>query len=82
MTGELSQSIREVAAAIDRLNQVFESHVDEMRSRVDPDEYRQWLQRKSAMRDSGMLYLTWAKHYARVMTPEGSELEMSEDELF
>ncbi|MBI5197692.1 MAG: hypothetical protein HZA19_03695 [Nitrospirae bacterium] len=83
MSKELYQSIREVETAIGRLNEAFKDHIEELRGQTTPEEFRQWIQRQSAMRDSGMLYLTWARHYIRSASSEQeeAEFEMREDDL-
>ena len=84
MSKELYQSIREVESAIGRLNEAFQHHIEELRGQTTPEEFKQWIARQSAMRDSGMLYLTWARHYVQSASSEQeeAEFEMRKDELF
>jgi hypothetical protein len=65
MARDIQQSIAEVARAIEDLNQAFEQRADDLRKTADPQELQAWIKATHAMRDSGNIYLTWAKHYAR-----------------
>jgi len=84
MSEDIRQSILDVALAIERLNQAFEKRVQALREAGDANELKQWLTATHAMRDSGSIYLYWAKHYARSAGPEaeaeGSELDELLDE--
>jgi hypothetical protein len=84
MVKDLYDSVREVEAAIGRLNEAFKNHLDDLQGKTTPEEFRQWVQRQRAMRDSGMLYLNWARHYIRSASTEQEEAEMElrEDDLF
>ena len=62
---EIQQSITEVARAIERLNRAFEKRADDLRQAGDTNGLQEWMKATLAMRDSGNIYLTWAKHYAR-----------------
>lgn len=76
MNQEILQSIIEVSRAIELLNQAFEKRVDDLRNGGDPQELQQWINATHAMRDSGHIYLSWAKHYARAATSEVAEDEL------
>lgn len=65
MVDEIQQSLIEVARAIERLNEAFEKRADLLSQAGDPQELHQWVKATHAMRDSGNIYLSWAKHYAR-----------------
>jgi glycosyltransferase A (GT-A) superfamily protein (DUF2064 family) len=83
MAHEIQQSIAEVARAIEHLNRAFEQYTEDLRKEGDTQELQQWIKATHAMRDSGNIYLTWAKHYARTVgagTDEGSELDEFLDE--
>ena len=75
---EIRQSILDVALAIERLNQAFEKRADALRQAGDANELQQWLTATHAMRDSGNIYLSCAKHYAR---SEGTDVAAEESEL-
>jgi len=83
MAHDIQQSIAEVARAIEHLNRAFEQYAEDLRKGGDPQELQQWIKATHAMRDSGNIYLTWAKHYARAGgggTDEESELNEFLDE--
>lgn len=65
MVDEIQQSLIEVTRAIEHLNEAFERRADLLRQAGDPQELHQWIKATHAMRDSGNIYLSWAKHYAR-----------------
>ncbi|MBI3609493.1 MAG: hypothetical protein HY204_02180 [Nitrospirae bacterium] len=66
---EIEQSIMEVTRAIESLNRVFEKRADDLRKAGDADQLQQWTKACQAMRDSGNIYITWARHYARSSEP-------------
>ena len=78
MSEEIRQSILDVALAIERLNQAFEKRVQALQHAADAKELKQWLTATHAMRDSGNIYLSWAKHYAR---SAGTDVGAGESEL-
>ncbi len=78
MTEEIQQSIVEVSRAIEKLNQAFEKRAVTLRQGGDSKELQQWMTATNAMRDSGNIYLSWAKHYARTA---GTEVMTDESEL-
>lgn len=81
MSEEIRQSILDVALAIERLNQAFEKRVQALRQSGDDKELKQWLTATYAMRDSGNIYLSWAKHYARSAGTDVAAGESEVDEL-
>lgn len=78
MNQDIQQSILEVARAIEQLNQAFERRADSLRQGGDPKELAEWIKATHAMRDSGEIYLSWARHYARTA---GVEAEPADSEL-
>lgn len=81
MNDEIRQLIVDVAAAIDRLNEAFKKRAEALHQAGEGREFQQWLKATHAMRDSGHIYLSWARHYAGV--PEkGSAAEESDLEEF
>ncbi|HEX9758657.1 MAG TPA: hypothetical protein VGB26_12820 [Nitrospiria bacterium] len=81
MSEDIQQSIEDVTKAIDRLNQAFERRTEELRQKGNHEEFNQWVQAKAAMRDSGVIYLSWARHYAKSAKQGGTD-EMNDDDLF
>jgi uncharacterized protein HemY len=72
---EIGKSILEVTRAIENLNRAFEKRADELRQAGDVDGLQQWTKACSAMRDSGNIYITWARHYVRLSEPAGASEE-------
>src|SRR2546422_7689249 len=81
MNEEIRQSVLAAALAIERLNQAFEKRADALRQAGDAKELTQWLTATHAMRDSGNIYLAWAKHYARSGGTDAAAEESEPDEL-
>jgi len=65
MSEEIEQSITEIARAIENLNRAFEKRAEDLKKGGDAPALHQWTKAAYAMRDSGNIYLSWAKHYAR-----------------
>ena len=72
---EIRQSIIEVTRAIESLNQVFEKRAADLRHAGDVEGLKQWTNACLAMLDSGKIYISWARHYARLAESPGSSEE-------
>ena len=59
----------EVTRAIENLNRVFDKRAADLQQAGDADGLQQWTKACQAMRDSGNIYITWARHYARLSDP-------------
>ena len=81
MDQDIEISLREAARAIERLNEAFERRAEALRAQGDAQELASWIKATYAMRDSGQIYLSWAKHYARAAGVETQLLESETDEL-
>jgi len=81
MSEEIQQSIVEVSRAIEKLNRAFEKRGDDLRQDGDANVLQQWIKATHAMRDSGNIYLSWAKHYARTAGTDVASDESDPDEL-
>ena len=81
MSKEIRQSIIEVSQAIENLNRAFEKRADELRQAGDTEALQQWMNACHAMRDSGNIYITWARHYAKSSEMAGSSGEAEDDFL-
>lgn len=66
---EIQQSLLEVTRAIENLNRVFDKRAADLRQGGDAEALQQWAKACQAMRDSGNIYITWARHYARLTDP-------------
>jgi hypothetical protein len=75
MNEEIQQSLAEIARAMENLNRAFEKRLEDLQKLgdADADALQQWLKATQAMRDSGNIYLTWAKHYARSASVNAAE---------
>lgn len=67
---ELKQALSDVAKALDKVNKAFENHLQELKkSGNDLIMIRQTNEAVQSLRDSGVMYLAWAFHYAGVPFP-------------
>ncbi|MBQ26632.1 MAG: hypothetical protein CMH81_00605 [Nitrospiraceae bacterium] len=65
MTEDVRVAVAEVELAMERLNGAFDRYVQELHaSEVGGENLDRAIKMKAAMRDSGAIYLSWAKHYA------------------
>lgn len=72
---DIRKSIDEVTQAIENLNKAFEKRSADLRETGDAEGLNQWTKACQAMRDSGNIYITWARHYygQTVETPGSPE---------
>ena len=80
MTDTIMQTYKAVEHAMDAYNKALLDHVDALRAseKTDPDRITRLTQGAKAMRDSSMIYLSYAKFIAYGM-PESED--MIEDDL-
>jgi len=85
MKGEIGQSILEVSEAMERLILAFEKRIESLEpSEANAEELQRLTKGIHAVRDSAGIYLSWAKHYAKVVgegeseTPEDLESFLDE----
>jgi hypothetical protein len=72
MNDEIRRSVQEVAQAMAHVNQAFRDYVEELKVvGKDPSEIRQVAKNADTLRDSGHIYLSWARHYAGIGGDEG-----------
>lgn len=81
MSTEIRQSIAAVEQAMENLNQAFERHAETLRAPEQAKELQKWLTGVQAMRDSGHIYLNWARHYAQAADADGSGEDQDDAEL-
>jgi hypothetical protein len=60
---EIRKSIDDVTQAIDNLNKAFEKRLADLRDSGNLEGLKEWSKACQAMRDSGNIYITWARHY-------------------
>ncbi len=84
MDGEdnvLRELLGEISALMQNYPEALERRADELRvSGQDPELADKLTKGADAMRDSGHLYLTWARHYA-ALSGGKSDVADEEDEL-
>lgn len=81
MNNEIRQSIQEVGEAMSRVNQAFQNYVEELKvSGKDPTEIRQVVKNADTLRDSGHIYMSWARHYAGIGGDEGPTEDIDAEE--
>lgn len=75
MTNEMMQAYLEVERAMERYNQALQDQVDQMRTApaADATKLERMTHGARAMRDSSMIYLSYAKFIAYGM-PDSEEL--------
>ena len=81
MNNEIRQSIQEVGEAMSRVNQAFQNYAEELKaSGKDPAEIKQVAKNADTLRDSGHIYMSWARHYAGLGGDEAPTEDIDEDE--
>ena len=81
MNNEIRQTIQEVGEVMSRVNQAFQTYVEELKSSgKDPAEIRQVVKNADTLRDSGHIYMSWARHYAGIGGDEAPTDDIDEDE--
>lgn len=81
MNDDIRRSVQEVQESLVRVNQAFEGYLDELKSKGgDPSEILQIAKSADTLKDSGHIYLSWARHYAGMGGDEASTEDMDEDE--
>jgi hypothetical protein len=81
MNNEIRRSVQEVGEAMSRANQAFQNYVEELKvSGKDPTEIKQVAQNADTLRDSGHIYMSWARHYAGIGGDEAPTEDIDEDE--
>ena len=65
MTEDVRVAVAEVELAMERLNAAFDQYVQGLQtSEAGGEHFDRATKMKAAMKDSGAIYLSWAKHYA------------------
>jgi len=81
MNNEIRRSVGEVGEAMSRVNRAFQNYVEELKaSGKDPAEIGQVVKNADTLRDSGHIYMSWARHYAGIGGDEASTEDIDEDE--
>ena len=80
MNDNIRRSVLEVQEALAHVNQAFEDYVEELKKKGSPSEVIQAAKNADALKDSGHIYLSWARHYAGMGGDEASTEDIDEDE--
>lgn len=81
MNDEIRRSIQEVAEAMAHVNRAFQDYVQELnRLSKDPSEIEKIVKNADTLKDSGHIYMSWARHYAGIGGDEGPTEDIDEDE--
>ena len=81
MSDELRQVMGEVKMQMDRFHRLLESRAKDIQvSGGDLEIVPKLMNGADAMRDSGNIYLSWAKHYVALSEGEASESEEGEED--
>lgn len=65
MSTDITRSITAVEQAMESLHEAFDRHAETLRAPDKAKELQKWITATQAMRDSGNIYLNWARHYAQ-----------------
>jgi hypothetical protein len=81
MNDKIRQSIQEVAEAMAHVNRAFQDYVQELNTlSKDPSEIETIVKNADTLKDSGHIYMSWARHYAGIGGDEGPTEDIDEDE--
>ena len=80
MNDDIRRSVLEVQEALAHVNQAFEDYVEELKKKGSPSEVIQAAKNADALKDSGHIYLSWARHYAGMGGDEAATEDIDEDE--
>ena len=81
MSDELRQVMGEIKKQMDQFHVLLENRAQEIQvSGGDPEIGPKLIKGADAMRDSGNIYLSWAKHYVGLSEGEASESEEGEED--
>jgi hypothetical protein len=74
MKGEIGSTIQEASKAMENLILSFERHIDGRESSgASPEELQRLSKGFHTIRDSAGIYLSWARHFAKVLGEEEGE---------
>jgi len=81
MNDNIRRSVEGAQEALVRVNQAFEDYLNELKKKgSDPSEILQLAKSADALKDSGHIYLSWARHYAGMGGDDDSTEDIDEDE--
>ena len=81
MSDEPRQVMSNIKDQMDQFHRVLEQRANEIEtSGGDPEVVTKLIKGADAMKDSGNIYLSWAKHYVALSEGEASESEEGEED--
>ena len=81
MNDDIRRSVLEVEQALAHVNQAFEDYVEELKKKgSSASEVIQMAKNADALKDSGHIYMSWARHYAGMGGDEAATDDIDEDE--
>ena len=81
MNDDIRRSVQEAQEALLQVNRAFDDYVNELKKTgSDASEILQAAKSADALKDSGHIYLSWARHYAGIGGDEASTEDIDEDE--
>ena len=81
MNDNIRRSVLEVEQALAHVNQAFEDYVEELKKKGNSaSEVIQMAKNADALKDSGHIYMSWARHYAGIGGDEAATEDIDENE--
>lgn len=81
MNDDIRRSVLEVEQALTHVNQAFEGYVEELKKKgSNVSEVMQMAKNADTLKDSGNIYMSWARHYAGMGGDEAATEDIDEDE--
>ena len=81
MNDDIRRSVQGAHEALSRVNQAFEDYLEELKKKGgDQSEILQVAKNADALKDSGHIYMSWARHYAGMGGDEAATEDIDEDE--
>ena len=81
MNDDIRRSVQGAQEALAKVNRAFEEYLEELKKkRSESSEIIQMAKNADALKDSGHIYMSWARHYAGMGGDEASTEDIDEDE--
>jgi hypothetical protein len=81
MNDDIRRSVQAAQEAMARVNQAFEDYLEELKGKgSSASDILQIAKSADALKDSGNIYVSWARHYAGMGGDEASTEDIDEDE--
>lgn len=81
MNDDIRRSVQEAQEAMARVNKAFEDYLEDLKGKgSSASDILQVAKNADALKDSGNIYVSWARHYAGMGGDEASTEDIDEDE--